>query len=74
MLSAGKAYLPLPTAQLPTAARPMKMVFSDDEAAGIEQTVSNGEQRGEYYDLQGRRVAKPAHGLYIVNGKKVIFK
>ena len=73
-LSAGKAYLPLPTAQLPSTARPMKMIFSDDEATNIEQTVSNGEQRGEYYDLQGRRVAKPAHGLYIVNGKKVIFK
>ena len=73
-LSAGKAYLPLPTAQLPSAARPMKMIFSDDEATGIEQTVSNGEQRGDYYDLQGRRVAKPTHGLYIVNGKKVFFK
>lgn len=73
-LSAGKAYLPLPTAQLPSAARPMKMIFSDDEATGIEQTVSNGEQRGDYYDLQGRRVAKPTHGLYIVNGKKVLFK
>ena len=73
-LSAGKAYLPLPTAQLPSAARPMKMIFSDDEATGIEQTVSNGEQRGDYYDLQGRRVAKPTRGLYIVNGKKVFLK
>ncbi len=73
-LSAGKAYLPLPTAQLPSAARPMRMVFSDDEATGIEQTVSNNVHNSEYYDLQGRRVAKPAHGLYIVNGKKVILK
>ena len=26
------------------------------------------------YDLQGRRVAQPAKGLYIVNGKKVVLK
>ena len=28
--------------------------------------------RGEYYDLQGRRVVNPTKGLYIVNGKKVV--
>ena len=27
-----------------------------------------------YYDLQGRKVANPQKGLYIVNGKKVIIK
>lgn len=26
------------------------------------------------YDLQGRSVATPSHGVYIVNGKKVVFK
>ena len=25
-----------------------------------------------YYDLSGRKVAKPTKGLFIVNGKKVI--
>ena len=30
------------------------------------------DERCEVFDLQGRRVAKPAKGLYIVNGKKVI--
>ena len=73
-LSAGKAYLPLPTAQLPSAARPMKLTFDDEESTGIEQTVSNGEQQGAYYDLQGRRVSTPTRGLYIVNGKKVVIK
>ena len=28
----------------------------------------------EVFDLQGRRVAQPSKGLYIVNGKKVIIK
>ena len=27
-----------------------------------------------YFDLQGRRTTKPAHGLYIVNGKKIFKK
>lgn len=28
---------------------------------------------GAVYDLQGRRVAHPTQGIYIVNGRKVIF-
>ena len=24
------------------------------------------------YDLQGRRVVNPTHGIYIINGKKII--
>ena len=27
-----------------------------------------------YYDMQGRRVARPGKGLYIVNGKRVVIK
>ena len=29
---------------------------------------------GPYYNLSGQRVAKPAKGIYIVNGKKIIIK
>ena len=36
--------------------------------------VQKQETPTHYYDLQGRRVEKPTKGLYIVNGKKVIFK
>ena len=74
-LSAGKAYLPLPTAQLPSGsgARQMTMIF-DDDATGIHQTISNAESNNNYYDLQGRRVSTPTRGLYIVNGKKVVIK
>jgi hypothetical protein len=46
----------------------------DGEATGISQ-IENGELRIEnVYDLQGRKVANPTKGLYIVNGKKVIIK
>lgn len=47
-------------------------IVYEDEAAGI---VGVAEQRTEsktVYDLQGRRVAQPTKGLYIVNGKLVI--
>ena len=49
--------------------------FLFDEATGIE-AIDNGQLTIDnvVYDLQGRRVAQPAKGLYIVNGKKVIIK
>lgn len=74
-LSAGKAYLPLPTTQLPsgTGARQLTMVF-DDETTGIQQIQSDVKSNGDYYDLKGRRVSTPTRGLYIVNGKKVVIK
>ena len=47
----------------------------DDELTGIK-TVGSGVQNveNEYFDLQGRKVAQPTKGLYIVNGKKIIVK
>ena len=50
--------------------------FSFSEATGVK-TIDNGEliiDNAVIYDLQGRRVANPTRGLYIVNGKKVIIK
>lgn len=32
------------------------------------------EVRGEYYNLNGQRVAQPARGLYICNGKKIVIR
>lgn len=73
-LSAGKAYLPLPTADLPTASRGLTLSFDDGETTEIMKVASQEETPQGYYDLQGRRVANPTSGLYIVNGKKVIIK
>jgi len=47
----------------------------DDETTAINNlipSISKGE--GAWYDLQGRKVAQPSKGLYIVNGKKIIIK
>ncbi|MBQ5909770.1 MAG: hypothetical protein IIW85_05525 [Bacteroidaceae bacterium] len=31
-------------------------------------------ERGEIYDMNGRRVQQPAKGVYVINGKKVMIK
>ena len=49
--------------------------FGLDETTGVNEVMGKKEdERGEYYDLQGHRVAQPTKGLYIVNGKKVFIK
>lgn len=40
---------------------------------GVPAVDGNGSQP-VYYDLQGRRVANPHHGIYIVNGRKVVIR
>lgn len=55
-------------------ARELSIVFAD-ETTGIQNlspALSEGD--GAVYDLQGRKVAQPTKGLYIVNGKKVVKK
>ena len=50
----------------------------DDETTGISDAMrlnDNGKLKNDnFFDLQGRRVAQPAKGLYIVNGRKVVVK
>ncbi len=46
------------------------------EGSGIETAIENvmgAQENGAIYDLQGRRVEKAVKGIYIVNGKKVVF-
>lgn len=50
----------------------LTIVF-DDDTTGINVTTVNGQQT-TVYDLNGRRVAQPIKGLYIINGKKVVIK
>ena len=52
-----------------------RIMFCDDETTGVNEVRGKmDEVRGDYFDLQGRKVAQPTKGLYIVNGKKVIIK
>ncbi|MBO5703178.1 MAG: leucine-rich repeat protein [Bacteroidaceae bacterium] len=48
-------------------------VQGEDELTGIETNAVNAQKSTEIYDLQGRRVTNPTKGMYIVNGKKVMF-
>ena len=49
--------------------------LGDGETTGIDATLVNSEKvNSVVYDLQGRKVAQPTKGLYIVNGKKVVIK
>ena len=49
-------------------------VIIDEDPTSIRE-INNIEARdNSCYDLQGRRVAQPTKGIYIVNGKKTILK
>ena len=49
--------------------------FGENEVTAINEAKSQQPTaNGQYYDLQGRKVANPTKGLYIVNGRKVIVK
>ena len=73
-VAANRAYLHFNSSLAPNASAPMMMVF-DGETTGISEmkTMRNAENE-IFFDLQGRKVAQPAKGLYIVNGKKVVIK
>lgn len=62
-----KAYLPASTGGTVKAFR-----FADADA--IKSILGSDADNSVIYDLSGRRIEKPAHGLYIVNGKKVVIK
>lgn len=70
-LRANSAYLPaeaVPT----TDAR--AFIALDDETTGIADVKAVKEDTESMFDLQGRKIAKPTKGLYIVNGKKIVVK
>lgn len=74
-VAANRAYLHIATSLAPDAADArMSLVFADDETNGINTVESKKTENGAYYNLNGQRVSKPAKGLFIQNGKKVIVK
>ena len=74
----GKAYLHC-TSDPTTAGAPALSIIIDGEdingnTTGIDSVKASHKANGEYYNLAGQRVANPAKGLYIVNGKKYMVK
>lgn len=72
----GKCYLDLGTT---AGTRGFYNIGDGEGTTAIHKVISEGVNSekladGEWYTLQGQRVAKPAKGLYILNGKKVVVK
>lgn len=59
-----------------TSGAPQYLGFDDNGGTtGLNEAKSQTEEtRGEFFDLQGRRIMNPTKGLYIVNGRKVVIK
>lgn len=67
-LPANKCYL-----SVSTAAPDELLIVTEEEYATLGvSTVKSADADAVYYDLQGRRVSQPAHGVYVVNGRKVV--
>lgn len=62
-----RAYL-----QSMTAAARISLNF-DEETTGISEVVKS-DVNNKVFDLQGRHIAQPTKGLYIMNGRKVLVK
>ena len=48
--------------------------FDDSGSTGIKDNNREAVTNNRYYDLQGRRIAQPAKGLYIHNGRKEVIR
>lgn len=68
-IAANKAYL-----HLSGSATAQEFFAFDETVTGVDNINAQDSEEEKVYDLQGRRIAKPAKGVYIVNGKKVIMK
>lgn len=69
-LKANKAYLPASLVQGVNGLR-----FSFGEITGIDSAATEqSESKAALYDLSGRRVALPIHGIYVKDGKKILVR
>lgn len=80
-LGAFRAYFDIPSVANAPAISSYELNFgedNDENTTGIIEVNTNNtnltNKAEGVFDLQGRRVEKPAKGLYIVNGKKVVIK
>ncbi|MBR4366679.1 MAG: hypothetical protein IKP43_07865, partial [Bacteroidaceae bacterium] len=69
-IPANKAYLPFSNASQVNFFN----VYSDTTTDINQLNMSFQKDSDEIYDLTGRKVTAPQKGIYIVNGKKVLYK
>lgn len=70
----GKSYLYLSKGRANKSERPLR-VYVDNTATAINGITNNPVVKdGAYYNLQGVKVLRPQHGVFIHNGKKVVLK
>ena len=65
-----------PYASVPNPAEVKLMVIGEDEETSLDEMVDGKSANADCYDLGGRKANQQnmRHGIYIVNGKKVIVK
>ena len=71
-IPAHRCYLLIPD-QIASGTRSFGIDHGDGTTA-LREVKGEKWADGEWYTLQGQRIAKPAKGLYILNGKKVVIK
>lgn len=73
VVPANKAYVA--TENIPAASSSNVLNFNFGQVTGINGVVAADKAGVQYFDLQGRRVLYPAHGIFVTNtGKKVFVK
>ena len=73
VVPANKAYIDAET--IPNGASSNELNFNFGQTTGINGVVAADKAGVQYFDLQGRRVLYPAHGIFVTNtGKKVFVK
>ncbi len=73
VVPANKAYIDAET--IPTNTNSNELNFNFGQTTGINGVVAADKAGVQYFDLQGRRVLYPAHGIFVTNtGKKVFVK
>lgn len=70
----GKSYLYIKGGRVNGSNSPLR-VYVDNTATAIDGITNNPVVKDEaYYNLQGVKVQRPQHGVFIHNGKKVVLK
>lgn len=72
-MAANKAFLYIKDLTTVTSSAKTLDIEEASEVTGVKNICAE-KHSGAIYDLQGRLVEHPQHGIYIVNGKKVIIK